>query len=221
MSRWLLYLGQGVVFAVHGLLALAYHVLMFFSKRGSLLIMPILVALAAVQFHEPVRDGVRVFLFEFRPDHVPSPAALDGILAILLALTLLLHRLLARMLSIRRYLLVPVMLALALVLFRASAHDELKLLLLPYPLRQMPGLITLDVILVVLLILAMVLYMPLSHMLSVVLGTFPSLNWPLRPIRPLRVTTRRIIAVAVRQMVPRLPKRRWKLQLQTRKMNQA
>jgi hypothetical protein len=211
MSRWLLYLGQWVVFAIHGLLALAYRVALFLSSRGSLLIVPVLVALAVFQFHEFFRDGVRDLLLEFRPGDVPAPLALDVLLAALLALAILLYRLVAHRLAIKRFLLVPVLAGLALVLFRAPLHDELKLLLLPYPLEQMPDPVTLDVVLVVLLLLALVLYQPFSHMLWVVLGTFPQLSWPLRPFLRLRPEARPIAPVPVRLAVPKLPRRRWKL----------
>ena len=208
MSRWLLYLAQWGFFAVRWLAALLYRVLHFLSSRGALFIVPVVAAVALVQFrpelHLYLTDDL---LPEFRPGHTPSAASMDVLLAVLLALAFLAHGLLARLLHFPRLLLTPLLGTAALLMFRSTLHTELTSLVQQYPLSQMPGPVALDVLLVVLLLLAFVLYRPLSHGLWIVLGTFPPLNWPLPPQRPLTVKLRRIRSVVVRMAVPSLPKR--------------
>ena len=111
------------------------------------------------------------------------------------------------MLPVKAYLLVPVIAAIVMVYFRTELHAELIAVVSRYPLRQIPPPLGLDGILVVLALLAEVIYALLSSVLSIVLGTFPPLNWPLPPLRPLIVKTRRIRPVVVRMAVPPLPKR--------------
>jgi hypothetical protein len=113
------------------------------------------------------------------------------------------------MLSFRLRLIVPMLGMIAVILFRAPLHDQLRSVILEHPLQTMPEPIVIDAILVVLAYLAIVLYRPLSHMLAVVLSTFPTLKRPIRPMRPLSAKPRRIVAVAVRVAVPKPPRWHW------------
>jgi hypothetical protein len=211
MMQWLIYFGRWVVFAVHGILALAYRMVLFLSKRGSLFILPIVAALVFLEFHAFLLGVVVCFLLEFRPHHVPGPVALDVVLAVLFAVALVIYRRLARLLSVRRLLLVPVLAMMAVLWFRDPLHDELTSVVLSYPLRDLPDPFVIEAILVALLFVAFVLYQPLSDMLEVMLSTFPPINWPLPPVRPLRVQRRTITPVRVRVVVAKPPRWHWSL----------
>lgn len=218
MSRWLVYLALWVVFAVRGLWVVIYRLLHFVSSRqGALFILPILAVIGLLQFRAELRDLLtRYVLIELRPGHTPSTLALDVLLVISLALVLLVRRLLARWMLFDEKLVIAVLIAVVMVYFRSSLHGQLTLLVHQYPLWQIPPPEMLDALLVVLCALAWLLYQPLTHTIWIILGLFAPPTWPIMPMRPLTAKSRRIRPVEVRMVVPRLPRRRWKLRLQTK-----
>jgi hypothetical protein len=76
--------------------------------------------------------------------------------------------------------------------------------------RQVPHLhlTRLDAMLALGLLLATCVYVTLSRLLVLLIGAFPPIVRPLRPLRRLRVKNRIVKPVAVRVVVPKLPKRR-------------
>lgn len=204
MSRWSLYLAQCAAFGAHCLLVTAYRVLQFFSKRGSLLIVPVLTALAFLQFRAELHDHLEVVMQEFRPGHAPAPWVLDGLVVVTLTATL--GFVVTRWFGFKNYILVVVLSGVILLQFRPELHAALMSLVMRYPLRLMPLPWMLDALMVALFVLAGSVYEQISYLLSVVLGTFPQPAWPLRPVRPLIVRARRIRSAVVTIAVPPLPR---------------
>ena len=105
-------------------------------------------------------------------------------------------------------LIVPTVTAVALFYRHEALYPLVQDFLSAIDFQVAPEPWLLDSVLGIGFVLAACGYVLLSHVLAVVLGTFPPITRPLAPMRRLRVTRRPIRPVVVRQVVPRL-RRRW------------
>jgi hypothetical protein len=207
MLRWCIYLIRWLLFVAYGLVE-------FLSKPGSRLIVPVLAAAAAYLYRLPLDAAVKTYLFDVDWRHMPEPATLYTGAALGLFLTICI---VVTLFPVHRGLLlfaVRFTFLAAIALAGAYAYrEELDVALaanmpeLGLQLRHM-HMTAADAVLAFGLLLATCVYVTLSRLLVLLLGAFPPIVRPLRPMRALRVKNRRIRSVAVRIVVPKLPKRR-------------
>ena len=227
--RWCVYL-------IHWLAFSAYGLLQFSSKPGSRSIVPVVAAGAAYYFEEPLDAFMSWCVQQVDWHHLPaSPAALypaitvAAVLAACVYFTVARHSWRARRAFRFWGALVGGMLRilLKLAVLAAAAFAVawyLEMPIVPEIMRRIhtatlpqAGMQTViktarelplsDVLLVVALGVASCVYAALSRILATVLGTFPPITRPLRPLRRLTVKNRAVKSVAVRVVVPKLPRR--------------
>lgn len=105
-------------------------------------------------------------------------------------------------------LIVPVVTAPILFVTREALYPRVEDFLRGIEFQTTPDPLLFDALLGIGFTLAACLYVVLSRVLAIVLGTFPPIIRPLQPVRRLYVGRRAIRPVVVRQVVPPL-RRRW------------
>jgi len=206
-AKWVVYVARLALYA-------AYGCLQFLSKPGSRLIVPVLALAAAYAYWSPLDAVIERTVLHADWRHMPEPAtlytvaALGPLLAICVCVTLFPVVANGLLLFMARLAVLVALLVAGAYLYRAELAAALVQYApeLEWQLKPLQATVA-DAIAVLALLLATCVYVTLSRLLVLLLGAFPPVVRPLRPLRALRVRNRRIRPVVVRMAVPRLPGR--------------
>lgn len=244
MAAPLIYLLRWGAFLLRSVLYAGYSLLEFVSKPGSCLIVPVLALAASWRYRPALESAIDKYLLALdwqRLQHLP-PASLQWGAALGLALALCVYVALARhVFRIRRTLtafagLLRFTLRLAALLivgglaaafyYDVPVNSDMAGRLVAYLNFDIAGYVpefdwrhmqepARIAVWALGLVLATCVYLALSRLLTLLLGAFPPVARPLRPLRRLRSKSRCVRPVAVRIAVPRLRERQTALASET------
>jgi hypothetical protein len=220
----LFYVLRLVIFLLRWQLFAAYGLVNFFSKRAArLLIVPALAASATYLCRLPLDLAIQTYVLDVNWwRQLPEPLTVEVLAASGVAVAVCVYAMLPRHVEGQ-----PPSVAFGLLGFLARLSVLVTVAGLaahyygyhppPEFMAYLPDwhLTLADAVLVFVLIAAAFVYAVASCVLELVLGAFPPMVRPLRPMRALRVRNRKIRPVAVRLAVPKLPRRRRTLRVAT------
>lgn len=214
MTRSALYGGRWGVFVVRYALYALYNVAAFTTKLGSRIIVPVVAAAGAYVWRLPLDAEIRRYVLDVDWRQMPEPVTMEAAGAACLAFmvcvcVVVVPRLPAQGTAASS--LVRFFLRLALLLtaiggmawyagYRLPAN--FMAVYAPWMTWQ-PTLA--DAVLIFALIAAAFLYSLASRLLGLVLGAFPVMTKPLRPLRPLKAPSSARKPARLRLVVPSLP----------------
>jgi hypothetical protein len=195
MMSTLFYELRWVVFLIRCILYLAYGLLETVSKRGSRLVFPAITLAVSVYDRHAMENEIAWCLRQVNWQHMPVSLGMMLMLVFALAVGMCL------------------LLFFAFGMLRIAVLGVLALVAVHYY-QWPPGydiaayLDFRDVMLAAMFVVAVCAYVAFSLILSLVLGIFPPIVRPLKPLRRLTAQNRPIRPVVVRIAVPKLPRPR-------------
>jgi hypothetical protein len=208
--RWVIFLLRWIAYALWGLLNFA-------AKPGSRLVCPAAAAAAVFLCRLPLDAAASRYVLDVDWRQLPEPVTAEALAASGIALAICVYVVLAPRLSaegtaasglLRFFLRLTVLLTVAGSIGWLAGYrlpGDFMATYAPW-MGWQPTLA--DAVLLFALVAAAFVYAVASRLLALVLGAFPPVVRPLRPLRRLRASKRAIRPVVVRVAVPKLAKRK-------------
>jgi hypothetical protein len=209
-----LYGGRWGVFGVRYALYAAYNLLAFITKLGSRIVVPAMAAVAAYVWRLPLDADIRRYVLDVNWRQMPEPVTMEAAGAACLALmvcvcVVVVPRLpqegTAASALLRFFLRLALLLAaISGMAWYAGYRPPANFMNVYAPWMDWQPTLA-DGVLIFALVAASFVYSSASRLLGLVLGAFPVMTKPLRPLRRLRPTSSVRKPARLRVVVPSLP----------------